>query len=274
MQKRPEIILPPDTVFILTRDIPALIANALHPVSESQPEKITALHKISKAVASDETSEQSELPIDEDDWKILEGIWSNLPKLVLPITVDAWEPYADAFKEKAAHLDWGLHLEETSNSQRLRILRGAAKRDHRIRLKTAIESGEIQQLRPVTNLPTTKFYENGKVPVKALTQYVEQLFIDVRFAVLVDNTLTQVKQIPSNKKAGGNKKIWDDAKSKALWEESIMPGVTQQSLAEKHGVSRQRIAKLIKTVKEKNKSVKSPWGDLRVGPRTIKGKNT
>lgn len=44
----------------------------------------------------------------------------------------------------------------------------------------------------------------------------------------------------------GNKKIWDDAKLRALWNESILPGVTQQNLADKYCVSRQRIATLLK----------------------------
>ena len=50
-----------------------------------------------------------------------------------------------------------------------------------------------------------------------------------------------VEQTTPNKKAGANKKTWDDKKLKALWEESIMPGVTNTSLAKKYGVSRQNV---------------------------------
>ena len=50
---------------------------------------------------------------------------------------------------------------------------------------------------------------------------------------------------------GTNKKTWDDSKLRTLWEESIMPGVTKKFLAEKHGVTRQRIGFLITTAKEK-----------------------
>lgn len=65
-------------------------------------------------------------------------------------------------------------------------------------------------------------------------------------------------------KDGTNKKKWDDARLRALWEESIMPGVTQTSLAKKHGVKRQRIATLINTAKEKfstraSSHQKNPW---------------
>lgn len=61
-------------------------------------------------------------------------------------------------------------------------------------------------------------------------------------------------------KAGTNKKTWDDARLRALWEESIMPGVKITSLAKKHGVSRQRIGALIKTAKEKFSSMRAHSG--------------
>jgi hypothetical protein len=71
-----------------------------------------------------------------------------------------------------------------------------------------------------------------------------------------------------------NKKIWDDSKLKALWEESILPGVTQKSLSDKYGISRQRIAYLIKTAKNKfSKNIS--WLNAPLTPqiRTIKGRN-
>lgn len=71
-----------------------------------------------------------------------------------------------------------------------------------------------------------------------------------------------------------NKKIWDDSKLKALWEESILPGVTQKSLGDKYGISRQRIAALIKTAKNKfSKNIS--WLNAPLTPqiRTIKGKH-
>lgn len=46
-------------------------------------------------------------------------------------------------------------------------------------------------------------------------------------------------------KIGTNKKTWDDSKLRALWEESLQPGVTNTILAKRHGVSHQRISTLI-----------------------------
>lgn len=69
-----------------------------------------------------------------------------------------------------------------------------------------------------------------------------------------------------------NQKIWDDSKLKALWEQSIMPGVTITSLAKKHGVSRQRIATLIQTAKQKF-SMNNSWQNSSFPPQTrfVKG---
>ncbi|MDO9012291.1 MAG: hypothetical protein Q7U78_10880 [Gallionella sp.] len=79
----------------------------------------------------------------------------------------------------------------------------------------------------------------------------------------------KVKALPvTTPKAGTNEKTWDDARLRTLWEESIMPGVTQTSLATKHGVTRQRIAALIKTAKVKFSAtraysgVKNAYGQL------------
>lgn len=70
-----------------------------------------------------------------------------------------------------------------------------------------------------------------------------------------------------------NKLRWDDAKLRALYEESILPGVTQISLGEKYGVKRQRIAKLLQDAREKFGSVKSSYSQLmQTGNRTNKGR--
>lgn len=69
-------------------------------------------------------------------------------------------------------------------------------------------------------------------------------------------------------KVGTNKKTWDDAKLRALWEESILPNVTNASLAKKHRVTRQRIGALIKQAKAKfsasGRATSSTYGRLIV----------
>lgn len=48
-----------------------------------------------------------------------------------------------------------------------------------------------------------------------------------------------------------NEKKWNDEALRALWSESIQPGVKHDSLAKKHGVTRQRISALLIKAKEK-----------------------
>lgn len=54
-----------------------------------------------------------------------------------------------------------------------------------------------------------------------------------------------------------NKLIWDDARLRALLDESNHPGVTHKSLGEKYGVSRSRIGLLLKDAREKFSIAKS-----------------
>lgn len=60
-----------------------------------------------------------------------------------------------------------------------------------------------------------------------------------------------VQSAPPAGKVGTNQKTWDDVRLRALWEESIQPGVTITNLAQKHKVSRQRISTLIANAKER-----------------------
>lgn len=58
------------------------------------------------------------------------------------------------------------------------------------------------------------------------------------------------KAVPAiTPKGGTNKKVWDDSRLRALWDESILPGVTKTSLSKKHSVTRQRIGALLKKAK-------------------------
>lgn len=72
--------------------------------------------------------------------------------------------------------------------------------------------------------------------------------------------------VTSKGSLGGNKKKWDKAQLASLWEENLMPGKTHKALAEKHGVSRQRIGKLLDQAREhltkKIKSSHQPAGGV------------
>lgn len=71
-------------------------------------------------------------------------------------------------------------------------------------------------------------------------------------------------------KVGTNKKKWGDAELRALWDESILPGVTHTSLATKHGVTRQRIGMLLDTAKEKFSTMRTRSGAKNAFGQLIK----
>ncbi|AJP48282.1 hypothetical protein PG1C_07020 [Rugosibacter aromaticivorans] len=66
-----------------------------------------------------------------------------------------------------------------------------------------------------------------------------------------------------------NKKKWGDEELRALWDDSNMPGVSQISLAKKHGVTRQRIGKLLKKAKEKFSVSRAMSNPFSPQPRTV-----
>lgn len=78
----------------------------------------------------------------------------------------------------------------------------------------------------------------------------------------------RIQPTETRSKAVTNEKTWNDAKLRALWDESLMPEVTHTSLAKKYNVSRQRIGTLLKQAKSKFSKMKSlsqlknPYGQL------------
>ena len=64
---------------------------------------------------------------------------------------------------------------------------------------------------------------------------------------------------------------WTDAEMRTLWDESLLPGATKQKLGNKYGVTRQRIATLLKVAQDKFRtSSKSTFAQLEV--RKVKGR--
>lgn len=77
---------------------------------------------------------------------------------------------------------------------------------------------------------------------------------------------------PAAKPPATNKQAWDNAKLRALYEESILPGVTHKGLGEKYGVSRSRIGVLLKDARERFGIAKSSqYSQLMQGNRVHRG---
>lgn len=173
-----EIVLPPGTEFVGTAEIPALIAEALYPEEPDEQNLVIQLTKTAKPVAEGEPYGWP-TTIDDDDRKILEGFWIGLPELVLPIALEAWRPYAEAFKEKGNYLDWELTCVIVSSSVNA-ASRRAAERKHSQALVSAIRRGQLAVLAPDTRIQTNEYQGDSIVTVEKLSQYVALLGIDVR----------------------------------------------------------------------------------------------
>lgn len=110
-------------------------------------------------------------------------------------------------------------------------------------IRAARESGELQSIIPL---------EQGHIaPLDLLTwpqcpPVSAENPLSYWLPVTPQQSIAKVESAP-----GTNVKKWDDAKLRTLWEESIMPGVTQKMLAQKHGVRPQRISKLLIDAKAK-----------------------
>lgn len=177
-----EIVLPSGTEFVTTRDIPALLAKALNPAAKDELRKITQLIKIARLGAKGKTAKWFRRPLSDFNWTKLNKIWADahLPELVLPITEEAWQPYAVAFQQKSKRLRWELKPLISSPFRDAEELRNFAQTNHQEILRTAIASRQLEQLDPASHISRTDYLESGKVPVEALTDYVARFKIGVR----------------------------------------------------------------------------------------------
>ena len=175
-----EIVLPTGTEYVATADIPGMISTALHPEPPANaPRIITKLHRSAKWGASEQTAKSDGWPLDYNDWHKLREMFADLPQLKLPITEQAWRPYALAFNERARDLDWNLGLTIHTASLEAALTRANAKSEHTKLLHDSISNGTLEQLNPMTRIPTTFYLADGMVRVEALAAYVNQFGIGV-----------------------------------------------------------------------------------------------
>lgn len=244
MSQSPEIVLPAGTEFVDSAKIPALIAEALHPGATVAPRTVVLLTKTLRSSSQGSTAECGGWSIDDEDRALLNRIWERLPKLVLPIAEDAWRPYAEAFKEGGKHLDWELGCRFHTPYVHELALRQATEDDHRAILRAAIARGELQQLSPASNLPSTRYLGNGKVSVEALTRYVAQFRIGVRCLAA---PRTSDARLGPRRKNGAD---WTDDAVQELLRGRRRGNATDETAAF-HGIERQRMAVPRKSVEER-----------------------
>lgn len=87
-----EIVLSAGTEYVATADIPELIAQALHPDTAGQKSTVSYFIKFAGPSATGETAKWNGWPIDDDDRKVLDRIWADMPRLPDHATSDEVQP--------------------------------------------------------------------------------------------------------------------------------------------------------------------------------------
>lgn len=118
MAKFPVITLPCGTEFVLTSEVPLLIADALYPDAKFLNLPVLDLYKIAnksdrsvswiKKVVSFSHVPAWYTPLSVKDYQVLQSIWLHLPKLEYPISREDWKPYANAFAECGTEIGFDL----------------------------------------------------------------------------------------------------------------------------------------------------------------------
>jgi len=134
---------------------------------------------------------------------MLDSLWAHLPRLELPITEDAWQPYVEAIQQNGNRLDFELMAVIDSAPLNASISRLATEREHRQALISSIRRGQLRTLSPRTRLQTDEYQADSIVTTEALTQYVAQFHIAVRFAVRVDDLPEIYRSQAAKKQAAG-----------------------------------------------------------------------
>ncbi|MFL9954422.1 hypothetical protein PQR21_23675 [Paraburkholderia nemoris] len=173
-----EIVLSAGTEYVATADIPELIAQALHPDTAGQKLTVSYFIKFAGPSATGETAKWNGSPIDDDDRKVLERIWADMPRLPDHATSDEVQPYLELVN--SAGLDWVLDVCWNNAELNSTILRLDTVREHQKALVAEIRCGELKVVAPHTRLPTGEYHPNSEVSVEELTRYVTQFKIAVR----------------------------------------------------------------------------------------------
>lgn len=150
-----EIILPAGTERVTVREIPELFATAIIPeVPEGAPRQVIELKKMpmtedNKRQWCGEGTRAFPVRLTAEDMKML---WAGMPPLRLPIDVDKWQPYADAFA-LAGIVDWELRAPPEDPALARLIVFADAVEKRKKGVRDAVQSGVLTPRSPRTFMP-------------------------------------------------------------------------------------------------------------------------
>lgn len=173
-----EIVLPSDTEYIATADIPRLIAEALHPEVNGQALTVSYFIKFARPGAVGEAAKWNGWPIDDDDRTVMASLWAKLPPLPQNATPEQVAPYLAAVND--AGLDWTLDVCWNNADLNSSIARLETESAHQKAVTDAIRRGSLKVISPLTRLPARDYEPDSQASVDELRQYVAQFKLGVR----------------------------------------------------------------------------------------------
>lgn len=216
------IELPAGTDKVTVRDIPALIADALHPaISEDTPRQITRLQKM--PTTADNAANWcgagcQPFPVsltDEDMAELAAGVWASLPPLVLPTPESQWQSYIDSY-----HLNpptgWELVTVSVAPSLNALVLWHNTKSEWSTTVRNEAMRGHLTPRHPTTFLPQPQaggeWLLDCFVTVADLTEFAKRF--DIAVTVEPDNRFSwQLKAQAKEKESAGRYTLEEAAKA-------------------------------------------------------------
>jgi hypothetical protein len=219
-----EIVLPPGTVKITVREIPALFAVAIHPEPPdgTPPLQLLAIKKFpltleTVAESCGHSGEPFGVSLTDDDWaKLASEAWKNLPPLGRPLpklTEAQWEPYRVA--ALAAPLKYFQVEAEFISPEisQLHLYHVALKKYQELVIH-AMHSGELTPRSPTHLAPVPDDYsylDDCFVTIANLTKFAAKLDIGVRVAdsaIKPKAAAPQATVLASKRASGGMEPEW------------------------------------------------------------------
>lgn len=196
------IVLPPGTVRVTLKDIPALFADAIcPPLPQGTPRVLSYLEKqaTSPELASQWCGQGNNFAIsltERDVRELNEGVWANLPSLVLlpsdgegpqklahPLPEPEWEPYATAFGASPP-TGWTLITVWRNTVMEQWFMNHDARKQWKRLLERQATSGQVLPRPAASGIPTQhapgQHHGDAFLTVEEFIEFARQFSVDVR----------------------------------------------------------------------------------------------
>ena len=196
------IFLPPGTERVTVRDIPRLIADAIHPpLPDDTPRVVSCLQK--EATTPEQATEWcgsgNNFPVGltDEDWQVLNGgVWAGLSplgpeaendegagKLKVPLSEPQWEQYRVAYAANPPR-SWRLYVVWRNTVLEQSLIHREAQRQWEELLEQQAAQGELVPRSPTSLIPTPgvsgRQLHESFLTVDEFAKFAAQFSVDVR----------------------------------------------------------------------------------------------